>query len=87
MQQAVVERPKPRGNRLGALGSQLQSQGRYTFSRDEAIHDLGVSLIAFQAAARRLAQKRDDRPSLTWDRSWSVELECVGVLQLSPEIV
>jgi predicted transcriptional regulator of viral defense system len=35
----------------------LQSGGRYTFDRDEAISALQVSDVAFQSAARRLATK------------------------------
>ncbi len=58
MQRTLDDGEMRKGNRLGAFVGQLQSQGRYTFSRDEAIHALGVSLIAFQAAARRLAGKR-----------------------------
>ncbi len=58
MQRTLGDREMRRSNRLGAFVGLLQSQGRYTFSRDEAIHDLGVSLTAFQAAARRLAEKR-----------------------------
>jgi predicted transcriptional regulator of viral defense system len=43
---------------LASFVDALQSRGRYTFQRDEAIVALGVSDVAFQAAARRLAAKR-----------------------------
>src|SRR5579885_271902 len=42
---------------LSEFVDQLQSSGRYSFTRDEAISALGVSEVALQAAARRLAAK------------------------------
>jgi predicted transcriptional regulator of viral defense system len=42
---------------LSEFVDQLQSSGRYSFTREEAISALGVSHIALQAAARRLAAK------------------------------
>jgi predicted transcriptional regulator of viral defense system len=46
----------PPGN-LSEFVDQLQASGRYSFDREEAISALGVSDIALQAAARRLAAK------------------------------
>src|SRR5713226_4386183 len=42
---------------LSDFVTQLQASGRYTFRRHEALAALGVSTIALQSAARRLATK------------------------------
>ncbi len=57
--QEIVVSPKAqlRETRLAEYVSRLQSQGRYTFSREEALNALGVSQVALQNSSRRLAQK------------------------------
>src|SRR3970040_1096470 len=42
---------------LSDFVNRLQASGRYTFRREEAVSALGVSEIALQSAARRLAAK------------------------------
>jgi len=49
----VVTRPRD----LAGFVDRLQASGRYTFRRDEALSTLGISEIALQSAARRLAAK------------------------------
>lgn len=49
----VVVQPK----NLSDFVDRLQSSGRYSFDREEAISVLGVSRVAFQATVRRLAAK------------------------------
>ncbi len=49
----IVARPRD----LSDFVDQLQASGRYTFHREEALSALGVSDIALQSAARRLAAK------------------------------
>lgn len=51
-----MKRKKPR--KLVNLVDTLQSQGRYSFTREEALDYLGVGDAAMQAAARRLLAKR-----------------------------
>ncbi len=41
---------------LSALADTLQSQGRYTFTRDEALSALGCTPSALRQAAARLAR-------------------------------
>jgi predicted transcriptional regulator of viral defense system len=57
MEERFTALERPEINRLGAFVNQLQSQGRYTFTRDDAVGSLGVSSVAFQGAVRRLAAK------------------------------
>jgi len=42
---------------LSDFVDRLQASGQYTFRREEAVSALGVSEIALQSAARRLAAK------------------------------
>lgn len=49
----IVAQPRD----LAGFVNQLQASGRYTFHREEALSALGVSDIALQSAARRLAAK------------------------------
>ena len=52
-----VKQPVVRPRDLSDLVDQYQSSGRYSFHREEAVSVLGVSQVALQAAARRLAAK------------------------------
>jgi predicted transcriptional regulator of viral defense system len=52
-----ARRPTTRRRDLSDFIDRLQSSGRYSFTREEAISALGVSPVALQAAARRLAAK------------------------------
>ena len=52
-----VKQPVVRPGDLSDFVNRLQSSGRYSFHREEAFSVLGVSEIALQAAARRLAAK------------------------------
>lgn len=50
-----VQRAK---KRLQSYVEDLQSKGRYTFTRDQALKELRLSSTAFQKTAKRLADKR-----------------------------
>jgi predicted transcriptional regulator of viral defense system len=52
-----VKQPSVRPRGLSDFVDRLQSAGRYSFHREEAVSVLGVSEIALQAAARRLTAK------------------------------
>jgi len=52
-----AKQPTARPRDLSEFVDQLQSSGRYSFTREEAILALGVSDVAMQASARRLAAK------------------------------
>lgn len=53
-----AKRPMAKPQDVSDFVNGLQSSGRYTFHKEQAIAALGVSEIAFQNAARRLAAKK-----------------------------
>jgi predicted transcriptional regulator of viral defense system len=57
-QRMQAKRPRAKPRDISDFVDDLQSSGRYTFHKEQAIAALGVSEIAFQSAARRLAAKR-----------------------------
>jgi hypothetical protein len=48
---------KPQNASLIAYITTLQMSGRYTFTRDEALHSLQITPEAFKLAAMRLIKK------------------------------